>query len=181
MLTPQAVDPGHPFPYVSNLSVNLAVMVAPKLHKKQVDSAGLVKGAKFARIKLPPIVPKLIPVDEKGTNFTFLGSLISANISALFPNMRTGKCYLFRVTRDADHDIKEDEASDLLRTMQQHVRRLRFGDAVRLEVSANMPGEMVSYLSEALGLTTDDVYAVDGPLNLPDLMQLYDMDRPELE
>jgi polyphosphate kinase len=181
ILTPQAVDPGHPFPYVSNLSVNLAVMVAPKLHKKQVDSAGVVKGARFARIKLPPTVPKLIPVDEKGTNFTFLGSLISANISALFPNMRTGKCYLFRVTRDADHDIKEDEASDLLRTMQQHVRRLRFGDAVRLEVSASMPGEMVSYLSEALGLTKDDVYAVDGPLNLPDLMQLYGMDRPELK
>ena len=126
-------------------------------------------------------MPKLIPVDEKGASFTFLGSLIAANIAALFPEMRTGKCYLFRVTRDADHDIKEDEASDLLRTMQQHVRRMRFGDAVRLEVAANMPSEMVVVSHEALELTTEDVYAVDGPLNIPDLMQLYELDRPELK
>lgn len=179
ILTPQAVDPGHPFPYISNLSLNLAVMVAPQHRKKSGDGSGVMKEARFARIKLPPIVPRLIPVDDKGT-FTFLGSLVSANIEALFPNMRTGKCYLFRVTRDADHDIKEDEASDLLRTMQQHIRRMRFGDAVRLEVSASMPSEMVSFLSEALQLTADDVYPVDGPFNLPDLMQLYDLDLHEL-
>jgi polyphosphate kinase len=179
ILTPQAVDPGHPFPYISNLSLNLAVMVAPQHRKKSGDGSGVTKEARFARIKLPPIVPRLIPVDDKGT-FTFLGSLVSANIEALFPNMRTAKCYLFRVTRDADHDIKEDEASDLLRTMQQHIRRMRFGDAVRLEVSASMPSEMVSFLTEALQLTADDVYPVDGPFNLPDLMQLYDLDLPEL-
>ncbi len=179
ILTPQAVDPGHPFPYISNLSLNLGVMVSP--HKKQSDGHGDPKGARFARIKLPPMVPRLIPVDEKKTSFTFLGSLISANISALFPNMKTGHCFLFRVTRDADHDIKEDEASDLLRTMQQHVQQLRFGDAVRLEVSAQMPKEMVSYLTDALELTGDDVYVVDGPFNLPDLMQLYNLDRPDLK
>jgi polyphosphate kinase len=179
ILTPQAVDPGHPFPYISNLSLNVAVMVAPQHRKKSGDGSGVMKEARFARIKLPPIVPRLIPVDDKGT-FTFLGSLVSANIEALFPNMRTGKCYLFRVTRDADHDIKEDEASDLLRTMQQHIRRMRFGDAVRLEVSASMPSDMVSYLTEALQLTADDVYPVDGPFNIPDLMQLYDLDLPEL-
>ena len=179
ILTPQAVDPSHPFPYVSNLSLNLAVMVAPPQRKKSVEAAGM-KGARFARIKLPPIVPKLIPVDDRG-NFTFLGSLIAANIGALFPNMRTSKCYLFRVTRDADHDIKEDEASDLLRTMQQHIRRMRFGDAVRLEVSANMPAEMLSFLTNALQLTADDVYPVDGPLNIPDMMQLYELDRPDLK
>jgi len=181
ILTPQAVDPGHPFPYISNLSLNLGVMVAEHQHKKSAERPVGPKGARFARIKLPPIVPKLIPIDEKGTTFTFLGSLISANIAALFPNMRTEHSYLFRVTRDADHDIKEDEASDLLRTMQQHVRRMRFGDAVRLEVAAHMPKEMVSYLTEALELTAQDVYAVDGPFNIPDLMQLYDLDRPELK
>ena len=180
ILTPQAVDPGHPFPYVSNLSLNLGLMVAPQ-RKKSTAGSDLAKGPRFARINLPPIVPKLIPIDEKGTNFTFLGSLISANISALFPHMKTSHCYLFRVTRDADHDIKEDEASDLLRTMQLHVRQLRFGDAVRLEVAASMPKEMVSYLTEALELTKDDVYTVDGPFNIPDLMQLYDLDRPELK
>src|SRR4030095_14095982 len=179
ILTPQAVDPGHPFPYVSNLSLNLGLMVSSQ--RKRADSPGPVKGPRFARIKLPPIVPKLVPVDEKGSTFTFLGSLIAANIEALFPHMKTSHCFLFRVTRDADHDIKEDEASDLLRTMQQHVRQLRFGDAARLEVAAGMPAEMVSYLTEALELTKEDVYTVDGPFNIPDLMQLYDLDRPDLK
>jgi polyphosphate kinase len=179
ILTPQAVDPGHPFPYVSNLSLNLGLMVEAR--KKSSDSTGTLKGPRFARVKLPPIVPKLIPLDDKGNAFTFLGSLISANIDSLFPHMKTSRCHLFRVTRDADHDIKEDEASDLLRTMQQHVRQMRFGDAVRLEVAAGMPGEMVSYLTEALELTREDVYTVDGPFNIPDLMQLYDLDRAELK
>jgi polyphosphate kinase len=178
ILTPQAVDPGHPFPYVSNLSLNLGVMVEPEQTKKKGD--GTIAQARFARVKLPPIVPKLIPVDDKGT-FTFLGSLIAANIQTLFPGMKTAKCHLFRVTRDADFEIKEDEASDLLRTMQQHVRRMRFGDAVRLEVSATMPKEMVSFLTASLELTPDDVYVVDGPFNIPDLMQLYELDRPELK
>lgn len=178
ILTPQAVDPGHPFPYVSNLSLNLGVMVEPEQTKKKGN--GTMAQARFARVKLPPIVPKLIPVDDKGT-FTFLGSLIAANIQTLFPGMKTGRCHLFRVTRDADFEIKEDEASDLLRTMQQHVRRMRFGDAARLEVSATMPKEMVSFLTQSLELTPDDVYVVDGPFNIPDLMQLYELDRPELK
>ena len=180
ILTPQAVDPSHPFPYVSNLSLNLGLMVASP-RKKTANSQGLVKGPRFARVKLPPIVPKLIPIDDRGTSFTFLGSLIAANIGALFPHMKTSHCYLFRVTRDADHDIKEDEASDLLRTMQQHVRQLRFGDAARLEVAAGMPAEMVSYLTEALELAKEDVYTVDGPFNIPDLMQLYDSHRSDLK
>ena len=114
------------------------------------------------------MVPRLIPVDDKGNTFTFLGSLVSANIETLFPNMRTGKCHLFRVTRDADFEIKEDEAGDLLRTMQQHVRKMRFGDAVRLEVAATMPREMVDFLTQSLELSSDDVYAIDGPFNVPE-------------
>ena len=181
ILTPQAVDPGHPFPYVSNLSLNLGVMVAPLQSKKDKDASQPMNDARFARIKLPPLVPKLVPIDEKRTRFTFLGSLIAANIDTLFPNMRTGKCHLFRVTRDADFEIKEDEASDLLRTMQKYVRRMRFGDAVRLEVAASMPREMVSFLTKSLQLSDDDVYTIDGPFNIPDLMQLYELDRPELK
>ena len=126
-------------------------------------------------------MPRLIPVDEKGCRFTLLGSVIAANREALFPRMRTGKCHLFRITRDADFEIKEDEAGDLLRTMQQHVRRMRFGHGVRLEVSATMPPEMINYLTTALALTPGDVYVIDGPLNIPDFMQLYDSDRPELK
>ncbi len=179
ILTPQAVDPGHPFPYISNLSLNLGVMVGVAQGKKSGDT-GSLKQARFARIKLPPIVPKLVPIDDKGT-FTFLGSLVAANMQTLFPGMRTGKSHLFRVTRDADFEIKEDEASDLLRAMQQHVRRMRFGDTVRLEVSATMPKEMVSFLTSSLELTPDDVYVVDGPFNIPDLMQLYELDAPDLK
>jgi polyphosphate kinase len=173
ILTPQAVDPGHPFPYVSNLSLNLGLMVGPPSSPNNA--------ARFARVKLPPMVPRLVPIDERGNTFTFLGSLVAANIGMLFPNMRTGKCHLFRVTRDADFEVKEDEASDLMRTMQQHVRRMRFGDAVRLEVAATMPKEMVSSLTQSLELTSDDVYVIDGPFNIPDLMQLYELDYPELK
>jgi polyphosphate kinase len=181
ILTPQAVDPGHPFPYVSNLSLNLCLMVAPTEARNVSESPAASAGARFARIKLPPILPRLVPLDQKGARFTFLGGLIAANIHTLFPEMRAGKSYLFRVTRDADIEIKEDEASDLLRTMQQHVRRMRFGEAVRLEVGAAMPADTVSYLTKALGLSTEDVYVVNGPINIPDLMQLYDLDRPELK
>ena len=180
ILTPQAVDPGHPFPYVSNLSLNLGVMVSPQMNKNGKSHAPFAE-ARFARIKIPPVVPKLIPIDERGGTFTFLGSLIAANIEMLFPGMRTGKCHLFRVTRDADFEIKEDEAGDLLRTMQQHVRRMRFGDAVRLEVAATMPKDMVTFLTKSLELTADDVYVVDGPFNIPDLMQLYELDRHDLK
>jgi len=181
ILTPQAMDPSHPFPYVSNLSLNLCLMVAPPETERGSESPAASAGARFARIKLPPIVSRLVPVDQKGSRFTFLGSLIAANTHTLFPKMQTGKSHLFRVTRDADFEIKEDEAGDLLRTMQQHVRRMRFGEAVRLEVAATMPADMVSYLTQSFGLSTEDVYVINGPVNIPDLMQLYDLDRPELK
>lgn len=182
LLTPQAVDPGHPFPYVSNLSLNLGVMVEPtgEIDDGLASSVG-ESGVRFARIKLPPFVPRLVPVNAANTKFTYLGSLIAANTAALFPEMRTGKCHLFRVTRDADIQIREDEAGDLLRTMQQQLRRRRFGTAVRLEVSSTMPAEMIEYLTSSIGLTPDDVYVIDGPLNVPDLMRLYQLDRPDLK
>jgi polyphosphate kinase len=181
ILTPQAVDPGHPFPYISNLSLNIGVMVSPPAEKKGAEPSVVMAGARFARVKLPPSVPRLIPVDEKGCRFTLLGSVVASNLEELFPGMRVGKPHLFRITRDADFEIMEDEAGDLLRTMQQHVRRMRFGHAVRLEVSSTMPQEMVDYLTTALSLTPADVYVIDGPLNLPDFMQLFGQDRPELK
>ena len=182
ILTPQAVDPGHPFPYVSNLSLNLGLLVEPGTTEKGTEVPAVPKGGKrFARIKLPPVVPRLVPVDEAGTKFTFLGSIIAANADVLFPEMRHGKSHLFRVTRDADIEIREDEAGDLLRTVQQQLRRRRFGSAVRLEVSTSMPAKMVEYLMTSLGLTPDDVYVVDGTFNIPDLMQLYQLDLPALK
>src|SRR5215213_722239 len=143
ILTPQAVDPGHPFPYVSGLSLNLGLMVAPCEGREGVVDGPAPRGGKrFARIKLPPFVPRLVPVGESGTRFTLLWSVVAANFDALFPEMQHGKSHLFRVTRDADIEIREDEAGDLLRTVQQHLHRRRFGSAVRLEVAAAMPAKM---------------------------------------
>ncbi|MBD0370207.1 MAG: polyphosphate kinase 1 [Pyrinomonadaceae bacterium] len=181
ILTPQAVDPGHPFPYISNLSLNLGLTVKATEGSEPAPSPLLTAEPRFARIKVPPTVSPLVPVGDSGSCFTYLGSLISVNLSHLFPGMRTGKSHLFRVTRDADIELREDEAGDLLRTMEQHLRRRRFGMAVRLEVSSKMSSKMVKYLMNSLELAEDDVYEIEGPLDIPDLMTLYQMDRPELK
>ncbi len=136
---------------------------------------------RFVRIKVPPVVPRLIPVGRLGSRFVLLEDLIEANVESLFPGMITGDCHRFRVTRDADIEIREDEAEDLLRVIQQELRQRRFGTPVRLEVSAGMPEELVTYLTDSLGLTEEDVYVVDGPLSLQDLSSLYDLNRPDLK
>jgi polyphosphate kinase len=181
VLTPQAVDPSHPFPYISNLSLNLGVWIEPSPEGDDGIPATSVSGGRFARVKVPPIVPRLVPVGDSGTEFTFLEDLIAANINVLFPGMRIGEFHAFRVTRDADIEIREDEANDLLRTMEQELRKRRFGTAVRLEVASTMPAEMVRYLASSLHLTADDVYTIDGPLNVPDLMALYKLNKPGLK
>jgi polyphosphate kinase len=180
VLTPQAVDPSHPFPYMSNLSLNLGVMLEPE-DQPASNGPGIVGAPRFSRIKVPPIVPRLVPVGEAGSEYVLLEELIAANIGVLFPGMRVGEMHAFRVTRDADIEIREDEANDLLRTVELELRKRRFGTAVRLEVSSTMPGEMVRYLATSLSLTADDVYTIDGPLNIPDLMALSRLDRPELK
>src|SRR5262249_9931314 len=170
VLTPQAVDPSHPFPYISNLSLNLGVMIEPN------------GAARFARVKVPPLVPRLVPVGgEENSEFILLEELIAANAAVLFPGMRATDMHAFRVTRDADIEIREEEASDLLQAVEREVRKRRFGTAVRLEVASSMPGEMVRYLASSLRLTADDVYAIDGPLNIPDLLALYRIDQPDLK
>ncbi len=181
VLTPQAVDSSHPFPYISNLSLNIGLMVEPAEDPGGKFPPAMIRNPRFVRIKVPPVVPRLVPVGDSGTRFTFLGELIAANVAALFPGRRVGKAYLFRVTRDADIEILEDEANDLLRVMQEQLRKRRFGAAVRLEVTENMPEEMSRYLAGALELSASDVYVINGPLNIPDLMSLYDFDKPRLK
>ncbi|MEW6211593.1 MAG: polyphosphate kinase 1 [Acidobacteriota bacterium] len=180
VLTPQAVDPSHPFPYISNLSLNLGLMIEPG-QTAVSNLASRMTQPRFARVKVPPIVPRLVPIGDSGTEFTFLEDLIAANVHILFAGMQAGEPHVFRVTRDADIEIREDEANDLLRMMEMELRKRRFGVAIRLEVSSTMPGEMVRYLAGSLNLTAEDVYTVDGPLNAPDLMALYKLDRPELK
>jgi len=180
ILTPLAVDPSHPFPYISPLSVNIGLMVR---EPSEVKFIGRGRGAdsRFVRIKVPSLVPRLVPVGTSGTRYVLLEDLIEAHIQELFPGMNAGPCHLFRVTRDADIEIREEEAQDLLSVIQEELRQRRFGTPVRLEVSPDMPDEMIEYLTASLDLGPDDVYVFDGPLHLQDLMALYDVDRPDLK
>ena len=181
VLTPQAVDPSHPFPYISNQSLNLGLMVEEGEDSGVDIHSRLGSEPRFVRIKIPPLVPRLVPVSGSETKFLLLGDLIKANLNSLFPGMNPGPAHTFRLTRDADIDLRDDEADDLLHTMQQQLRRRRFGNPVRLEVSSTMPVEMIRYLQESIGLIADDVFVIEGPLNVPDLMALYDLPRPELK
>src|ERR671927_2004039 len=142
VLTPQAVDQGHPFPYISNLSLNLALTVEPLPELGITRSLTGKVEPRFARIKVPPLVPRLVPVGKSGAKFVLLEQVIAANVAQLFPRMRVSECHAFRVTRDADVEIREDEANDLLRMMEQTLRRRRFGTPVRLEVSAGIAEQM---------------------------------------
>ena len=172
VLTPLAVDPAHPFPYISGLSLNVGIMV--KASDSDDDEGS------FVRLKVPPTLPGVIQVGNEG-KYTLLSEVIAANLGSLFPGMTVLHAHTFRVTRDADIDIREDEAEDLLHALQNELRKRRFGSAVRLEVSAAMPDEMVASLMESIGVEPDDVYVVDGPLNVLDLTQLCDLNRPELK
>ena len=173
VLTPLSFDPGHPFPYISNISLNLGTFVVPN----EKDEAEEIK---FARVKLPPNVPRLIRLGHSHY-FVLLEEIIAANIETLFPGMRVLECQPFRITRDADIEIEEDEAGDLLKAIELQIRQRRFGFGVRLEVTAGMSQEMVALLQKSLDLIAQDVYAVDGILNIPDLMTLYKLDLPQLK
>jgi polyphosphate kinase len=172
VLTPLAVDPAHPFPYISGLSLNLGINI------RSVDDEKAE--TRFVRLKVPPSFPGLVQLGTT-TRYTFLNEVIAANLGSLFHGMTVEHAHMFRVTRDADLDIREEEADDLLRALQQELRKRRFGSPVRLEVASGMPEEMVLYLMESIGVEPDDVYVLEGPLNVLDLGALCDLDRPELK
>lgn len=174
VLTPLSVDPSHPFPYISNISLNLGILVIPENPRAGEEP-------RFARLKVPPNVPRLIPVEGEGDGFALLEEVIAAHIETLFPGMRIQECQPFRITRDADLEIEEDEAGDLLKTVEQQLRQRRFGFGVRLEVAAGMSPQMVKLLCDSLDLGEPDVYTIDGLLNIPDLMALTKLDFPALK
>jgi polyphosphate kinase len=179
VLTPQAVDPARPFPYISNLSLNIGLTVEGN-PEDTLAGAPLGNEARFVRIKVPPVVPRLIPVNPGELKFALVEEVIEANIHALFPSMHLSKGHLFRVTRDADVEIRDDKAADLLALIKESLRERRFGLPVRLEVASSMPSEMVEYLTNSLRIEADDVYKIDGLLDVPHLMELYGLDKPEL-
>jgi polyphosphate kinase len=169
VLTPLAVDPGHPFPYISTLSLSIAVGLRdPDTGEKR-----------FARVKIPPLLPRLFEVERD--KFVLLDQVIEANLDELFRGMEILETHLFRVTRDADIAIEEDEADDLLLAIEEEIRRRRFGEAVRLEVERSMPEVTRQILSKGIGVLDDDVYEVAGMLDLTALWQLVDLDRPDLK
>jgi polyphosphate kinase len=180
ILTPLAVDQSHPFPYISPLSLNLGLIVGAPEGESPADPKHKHE-PRFVRIKVPSLVPRLVPVGKLGMKFVLLEDLIEANRDSLFPGMVIGNCHRFRVTRDADIEIREDEAEDLLRILKQELRQRRFGTPVRLEISAGMPEEMINYLTNSLGLGVEDVYVIDGPLKLQDFMSLDELNRSDLK
>ena len=184
-LTPLAIDPAHPFPHISNLSVNLAVVVNDP-----------VSGQRLARLKTPGVFPRLLRIPSEETagdyqklgleevaanNFVWMEQVVAANLDMLFPGLDIVGAYSFRVTRDADLEIEEDEASDLLSNIQEQVGLRYFGSAVRLEVDSTIPDDVLHTLSVHLGLAPYQVYAVDGPVGLSSLMELMGIDRPDLK
>jgi polyphosphate kinase len=180
VLTPQAVDPARPFPYISNLSLNIGLTVESN-PEDTIAGAPVGNEARFVRIKVPPVVPRLIPVNQGELKYALVEEVIEANIHSLFPSMNLSKGHLFRVTRDADVEIRDDKAADLLALIKESLRERRFGLPVRLEVSSSMPGDMVEYLRNALGIDREDVYSIDGLLDVPRLMELYGINKPELK
>jgi len=184
-LTPLAFDPGHPFPHISNLSINLAVAIEDP-----------TVGTRFARVKVPQLFNRLLPIAATGksaarqrlglgasdpVDFVWLEEVITANLDLLFPGMEITGVHPFRVTRDADFEIEEDEAADLMEAMQEVVDQRHFGSAVRLEVGTQMPRRIREILMRNLELAPFQVYETDGPLGSSDLMQLASLDRPELK
>ncbi len=181
VLTPLAFDKSHPFPFISNLSLNLAIVVRDPQKKEEL----------FARIKVPTdLFPRLICASFRNNSskrskypekYVFLEDLVASCLDRLFPGMEVIATYPFRVTRDADFEIEEDEASDLLTAIEESVELRRIGSPVRVEVSSDMPSAICEMLSMKLGISRSMFYGVEQPVGMADLMQLYGLDRPGLK
>ncbi len=175
VLTPLAFDPSRPFPHISNLSLNLAVRV----HDADDEES-------FARVKVPDTLPRLVqlptdPVANRGLRLVWLEQVVAANLDLLFPGLEVVAAYPFRVTRDADTEIQEIEADDLLETVEQSMRQRRFGAVLRITTDTAMPDEIRGIMFENLELDPIDVYTFAGPMGLSSLQMLAGLDRPDLK
>ena len=172
VLTPLAVDPSHPFPYISGLSLNLAVLV------KQPDTNEEL----FARVKVPASLPRFIETTEfASTRFISLEKVIIANLHQLFPGMEIEDYYTFRITRNADLELEEEESENLLQSMEQELLRRKFGPPVRLEVASDIDSDLLKRLKSELTIREQDISRYKEPLDLTGLNRIADLDRPELK
>lgn len=170
VLTPLAVDPGHPFPYISSLSLNLGVLVRDPVTSER----------RFARVKVPSLLPRFIVMPD-GERFVPVEQVIAEHLDELFPGMEVVDSVAFRVTRNADLTVEEEEADDLLAAIEMELRRRRFGKAVRLEVEDDISTESLELIREELELANDDVFAHAAPIALDGLWAVYAMNRDELK
>ena len=174
VLMPLAVDPAHPFPYISGLSLNLSVRIKdPRTNRVE-----------FARLKVPPILSRFIPLPDDGTGrvrFIPIEDLISNHIDELFPGMEVLEHHEFRVTRNEDVEIDEDESENLIQALERELLRRRFGPPIRLEITDDMDDVTLELLVNELGITEQEVYRLPAPLGLNGLFQLTDIDRPDLK
>ena len=171
VLTPLAVDPGHPFPFVSDLSLNLAVLMRDPVNSER----------RFARVKVPDTLDRWVPTGEDTNRFVALEDVIAAHLDTLFPGMELLEHHMFRVTRNADLTLNDEDAEDLLIAVQMELRRRRFQWAVRLEVADSMSEEVLKLLLRELDLPADAVDRVRGPVDLSGLNEIADLPRPELK
>jgi polyphosphate kinase len=172
VLTPLAVDPSHPFPYISGLSLNLAVLVKQPETNEEL----------FARVKVPASLPRFIETAEfASTRFIPLEKVIIANLHQLFPGMEIEDYYTFRITRNADLELEEDESDNLLESMEQELLRRKFGPPVRLEVASDIGSELLNRLKVELSIREEDISRYKEPLDLTGLNRIADLDRPELK
>jgi polyphosphate kinase len=169
VLTPLAVDPAHPFPYISGLSLNLAVTI------RNPDTGE----EHFARVKVPPIFPRFVALGE--SRFVPLEDVIAAHLDQLFPGMEVLQHHTFRVTRNEDLEVEEDDAENLLKALERELQRRRFGSPVRLEVEEPVDSHVLELLVSELDVTPSEVFHVPGPLDLTGLHGIADLDRPELK
>jgi polyphosphate kinase len=172
VLTPLAVDPTHPFPYISGLSLNLAVIVKNPATNEEF----------FARVKVPEVLPRFIATAKIGsTRFLPLEDLIAIHLQELFPGMIIEDHYTFRVTRNQDIELEDEETEDLLVTLEQELLRRRFGPPVRLEIEAGVDEKLVKQLAQQLGIGDKNIFSVQAPLNLTSLNKIADLDFPDLK
>ena len=171
VLTPLAVDPGHPFPYISNLSLSLALIVHDPVTGQD----------RFARVKVPigSVLPRLVSLGA-GWNYVLLEEVIAAHIGRLFSGMEVKACFPFRVTRNADLELQEEETGDLMELIEEKLSRRRFGELVRLEITQAMPNGIRRVIMEELDAQEEEVYVVDGPLNMSDFFSITGIDIPKL-
>ena len=170
VLTPLAVDPGHPFPYISHLSLNLAVIMRDPVTAQR----------RFARVKVPPLLPRFVVLSD-GERFVPLEQVIAAHLDQLFPGMEVEDHYSFRVSRNADLTLEEEEADDLLAAVELELRRRRFRRAVRLELDADVSAEVRELLCRELDVSDEEVELHAGPLDLGGLWAVHSLDRPDLK